>query len=49
MNGLRSLPRNPPDCVILESGVIENFILADDSFVKALQRLAICRSVNNSL
>ena len=40
---------NESTCDILDSGVIENFILANDSFVKALQRLAICRSVNNCL
>lgn len=29
---LRSLPSNPPDCIISDSCVFENFMLADDLF-----------------
>ena len=49
INGLLSLPRNPPDCVILNSSVSENFILAGNLFAKVLRRLATCLSVYDSL
>ena len=48
-NGSRSLLRNPSDCTILESWVFENFILADESFAKALQIFETGVSVNNNL
>ena len=38
---------NPPDCIILGNSVFGNFILAYKQFVKALQNLATCVSVNN--
>ena len=38
-NGSRRLPRNPPDCTILESWVFDNFILTDKLFAKALRSL----------
>ena len=44
----RSLPRNFPDYISLDRSVFEHFILADDLFPKALQRLTICLSVNNN-
>ena len=28
--------RNPPNCTILDNWVLENFILTDESFAKAL-------------
>ena len=48
-NGPGSLPRNPPDCIILDSCIFENFMLVDDLFSKALERLTKCLSVNNNL
>ena len=38
-----------PNCITLDNGVFENFILADAPFAKALQILETCVSVNNSL
>ena len=35
-NGPKGLPRNPPDCLILCNWVFDNFILADELFVKGL-------------
>ena len=48
-NGLKSLPKNPPDCPILCHWVFDNFILADERFEKALISLETCVLVNNSL
>ena len=42
--GPRSLPRNPPDCIILDNCVFDKLISVDDYLVKALWRL-----VNNNL
>ena len=44
-------PRISADCIIiiLENRVIENFILADEPFAKALQIFETCVSVNNDL
>ena len=39
----------PPDYIILYNLVIENFILADEPFAKALQIFETCVSVNNNL
>ena len=36
INGPRSLPRNPTYCIILDSGVFDNFVLGDKVFAKAL-------------
>ena len=49
-NGLKILPTNPPDCLILDSWVCENFVLSDEllafiSFTKT-QNFVL---VNNSL
>ena len=38
-NDLKSLPKNPPDCPILCNLVFDDFILAEEPFAKALQRL----------
>ena len=37
INGLRSLPRNPPDWTILDSLIIDNFIVADEFLAKVQQ------------
>ena len=34
MNGPRSLPRNPPDCIILDSGLFDNSLAVNELFVK---------------
>ena len=47
-DGARSLPRNPPNCIILDNWVFENFILADESLEKALQIFETCVLVNNN-
>ena len=36
INDLRSLPSCPPDCIISDSCVFKNFVLADDLFAKEL-------------
>ena len=41
--------RNPPNCTILDNWVLENFILTDESFAKALQTFEAGVSVNNIL
>ena len=48
-NGPRSLPRNPPNCTILDSWVFDSLILTDELFATALQRFASCVLVNNNL
>ena len=49
MNGPRSLPKNPSNCIILGNWVFDNVILADEPFAKALRRLETCVPVNNTL
>ena len=36
-NGPKGLPKNPPDCPILCNWVLNNFILAEEVFAKALR------------
>ena len=48
-HGLKSVPRNPPDCTGLDNWVFDNFILADELFAKALRNLETYLSVNNQL
>ena len=48
-SGLRSLPRNPPDCIILDSRIFDNFISFEELFPEALQGSANCLLVNNRL
>ena len=48
-NDSKSLHKNPPDCPILCNSVIDNFILADELFAKALPSLETCVLVNNNL
>ena len=43
-----SLPRNVPDCTVLENSAFNNFLLPDEIFPKALQSLEICLSVSNN-
>ena len=47
-NRPRSLPRNPPDCIILDIWVFDNLISADELFAKDLRRFATCLLVNSS-
>ena len=56
INGPSSLPRDPPDCVILETYILDRFILAAartllvvELFANSLQRLAICLLGNDNL
>ena len=39
-NGLESLPKNPPDYLILCNWVFDNFVLTEELFAKALWSLA---------
>ena len=48
-NGPKSLPRNCPNCTILNNWAFENCVLADKSFAKALKILETCLLVNNNL
>ena len=45
-NGSKSLSKNPPDCPILYNRVLDNFVLADELFIKALRSLETCIMVN---
>ena len=47
-NGPRSLPRNPPHCIILDNYVFDNLISVDELFAKTLQRFATSLLVNNN-
>ena len=42
-------PTIPPNCIILDNWVFENFILADELFSKVLQSFENYVSVNNNL
>ena len=42
-------PRIPPDCIILDNCVFENFVLADEPFAKALRIFETCVLLNNNL
>ena len=48
-NGPRSLPRNPPDCIILDIWVFDNLLLVDYLSAKALRRFKTYLLVNNNL
>ena len=47
-NGPRSLPRNLPDCIIVDIWVFDNLISVDKYFAKAFRRFATCLLVNNN-
>ena len=48
-NGQRSLPRNPPDCAILDNWVVDSLILAHKLYENSLRRFATCLWANNDL
>ena len=48
-NGLKSLPKHPPDCTILWNWVFDSYILTEELFVKALQSLETWLLGNNNL
>ena len=48
-NGPSNLPRNPPDCIILDNWVFDNLISVDKWFAKAWRIFATCLLVNNNL
>ena len=48
-NGPKSLPRKPPDCIILDNWVFDNLILTDKYFAKALRRFATSLLVYDNL
>ena len=43
-----NLPKNPPDCIILDNWVFGNLISADEWFVKDLRRFETSLLVNNN-
>ena len=49
INGPRNLPRNPPDCTILDRYIFDNFILVDELFAKTLRSFETCLSVSSDL
>ena len=48
-NGRNNLPKNPPDCIILDNWVFDNLILADEVFAETFWRFKTCLLVNNNL
>ena len=40
-NGPRSLPRNPPDCIILDSWVFDSLVSVGKQFAKVLRYLQL--------
>ena len=48
-NGLRSLIRNPPDCIVFGKWVFDSLILAGELLAKTLRRFATCLLVINNL
>ena len=48
-NGPRSLPRNPPDYIILDIWAFDNVISVDKQFSKTIRRFATCLLINNNL
>ena len=48
-NGLKSLPKSPPDSTILCNWVFDNIILAEELFAKAIGSFETCVLVNNNL
>ena len=48
-NGPSNLPRNPPDCTILDNWVFDKLISVDDLLAKALRRFSTYLLVNDNL
>ena len=48
-NGPSNLSKDPPDCIILDNWVFDNFISADKWFAKDLRRFETFLLVNNNL
>ena len=48
INGPKSLLRNPPDYVILDSWLFDNFISADELFAKVLRSYETCLSLSDN-
>ena len=48
-NGPRGLPRNPPDCLILDNWGFDKLVSVDDLLAKALQRFSTYLLANNNL
>ena len=46
---IKSRKLNLPNCIILDSYVVEDFILADETFAKASRIFEACVLVNNNL
>ena len=46
---IRSRKLNLPNCIILDSYVVEDFILADEPFVKASRMFEACVLIDNNL
>ena len=42
--GPRSLPKNPPNCIILKIYVFDSFVLADELFAKSSESFETCLS-----
>ena len=47
-NGLKSLPSNPPSCIILDNCVFDNLISVDVWLAKALRRFVPYLLVSNN-
>ena len=48
-NGLRNLPKNSLDCLILFNWIFDDFLLADELFAKVLRSLETHVLINNNL
>ena len=49
-NGPKSLPKSPPDCLVLCNWVFDNFVLANEPFQKFYEALKfVCEKVFSSL
>ena len=47
-NGPKVQPWSPPDCIVLDGSVFDNFAFTDELLRKALQRLGTRLSVSKS-
>ena len=47
-HGVRSLPRNPPGCIILDNWIFDSVISVDHLFAKPLPRFATCLLVDTN-